>query len=247
MEFTRAELKAQAKEQLAGKVWKLFLCTLVSCLPAIIVSSIQSASTIANGGVPGPFASMLTSVINILITPALSLGLIMVYLNVTYGDEPQVSTVFEPFKRNYGKTIALTLLVGLFVILWTCLFIIPGIIMAYAYSQACYILAENPDMSVMDCIRESKRIMKGRKMDLFILELSFLPWALLVIVTAGIASIYVTPYMSLTVTNFYHRIKKGGDQAGDYSTSATDTITDIIENASDKVEATVENVTDHIN
>ncbi|MCR5398492.1 MAG: DUF975 family protein [Lachnospiraceae bacterium] len=247
MEFTRAELKAQAKEQLAGKVWKLFLCTLVACLPAIIVSSIQSASTIANGGVPGPFASMLTSVINILITPALSLGLIMVYLNVTYGDEPQVSTVFEPFKRNYGKTIALTLLVGLFVILWTCLFIIPGIIMAYAYSQACYILAENPDMSAMDCIRESKRIMKGRKMDLFILELSFLPWALLVIVTAGIASIYVTPYMSLTMTNFYHRIKKGGDQAGDYSTSATDTITDIIENASDKVEATVENVTDHIN
>ena len=247
MEFTRAELKAQAKEQLAGKVWKLFLCTLVSCLPAIIVSSIQSASTIANGGAPGPFASMLTSVVNILITPALSLGLIMVYLNVTYGDEPQVSTVFEPFKRNYGKTIALTLLVGLFVILWTCLFIIPGIIMAYAYSQACYILAENPDMSVMDCIRESKRIMKGRKMDLFILQLSFLPWALLVIVTAGIASIYVTPYMSLTVTNFYHRIKKGGDQAGDYSTSATDTITDIIENASDKVEATVENVTDHIN
>ncbi len=247
MEFTRAELKTQAKEQLAGKIWKLFLCTLVASIPALIVGGIQGASTVANGGQPGPFASMLTSVINILITPALSLGLTMVYLNVTYGEEPQVETIFEPFKRNYGKAIALTLLVGIFVILWTCLFIIPGIIMGYAYSQAFYILAENPDMSPMDCIRESKRIMKGRKMDLFILELSFLPWIFLVCLTCGIAGIYVTPYMTLTMTNFYHRIKKGGDQAGNYSTAATDTITDVIENASDKVEATVDNASDLIN
>ncbi len=243
MEFTRAELKAQAKEQLQGKIWKLFLCTLVASIPAMISASYE-ATTYQNVSIG---ASLITFIINVFITPALSFGLVMIFLNVTYGEEPLVATLFEPFKKNYGKVIALTLLEGLFIILWSLLFIIPGIIMAFAYSQSFYIMAENPDMSPMDCLRESKRIMNGRKMDMFILELSFIPWILLVCITFGIASIYVYPYMTLTMTNFYHRIKDGGDLKGNYSTSATDAVTDIIENAATKVEDTASKVEDYVN
>ncbi len=243
MEFTRAELKEQAKAQLQGKILKLFLISLVASLPAMILAGLEAPSTMS-GGTPNPVVSLISFVVNVFITPPLSLGLVMVFLNVTYGDEPLVATLFEPFKKNFGKAVILTLLVGLFVILWSLLFIIPGIVMGYAYSQSFYILAENPDMTPMECIKASKAMMKGRKMDMFVLELSFIPWILLVIVTCGIASIYVSPYMTLTLTNFYHRIKKGHDQAGDYSTSATDAITDIIENASEKVEDTVDKVAD---
>ena len=99
-------------------------------------------------------------------------------------------------------------------------------------------------MSPMECIKESKRIMKGRKMDLFVLQLSFIGWILLVCVTFGIAAIYVYPYMQLAETNFYHRIKAGGDQVGDYNNAATDAVTNIIENAADKVEEVSGNVID---
>ena len=239
--FTRAELKEQAKAQLKGKVWMLFLCALVVSVITGIFSGISTALTQAGSGALGSVVSLVGS---ILVTPPLSLGLVMVYLNVTYGEDPQVGTVFEPFKKCYGKSIALTFLVGIFVLLWSLLLIIPGIIMAYAYSQSFRIMAENPELSAMECIKESKRIMNGRKMDLFVLQLSFIGWILLVAVTLGIAAIYVYPYMMLTETNFYHRIKEGGDQEGDYNNAATSAVTNIIESAADKVEEVSGNVVD---
>ena len=70
-----------------------------------------------------------------------------------------------------------------------------------------YILYENPDMSAMDAIRESKRLMDGKKADLFVLYLSFFGWYLLSAITCGIAYIWVAPYVTATVTNFYLDIK----------------------------------------
>ena len=239
--FTRAEIKEQAKAQLKGKVGILFVCMLVASIIPAVISGIASALTQSGNQVVG---SLLSSAGSILITPPITLGLIMVFLNVTYGEEPKVGTIFEPFKTNYGKSIALSFLVGIFVLLWCLLLVIPGIIMAYAYSQSFRILCENPEMSPMECIKESKRIMKGRKMDLFVLQLSFIGWILLVCVTFGIAAIYVYPYMQLAETNFYHRIKAGGDQVGDYNNAATDAVTNIIENAADKVEEVSGNVID---
>ena len=82
-----------------------------------------------------------------------------------------------------------------------------GIILSFMYSQAYYIMAENPEMSIIDCLKESSRIMKGHKMDLFVLELSFLGWVILMGITFGIAGLYVLPYYSATLTNFYLEIK----------------------------------------
>ena len=74
--------------------------------------------------------------------------------------------------------------------------------------MAFYILAENPDMTAREALNESKLIMNGHKLDFFVLQLSFILWALLTAVTFGIASIYVMPYQQLTFTNFYHNIKR---------------------------------------
>ena len=84
-----------------------------------------------------------------------------------------------------------------------------------------YILAENPDMTAREAITESRLIMDGHKFELFVLQLSFIPWILLGSVTFGIAYIWVLPYMQLTMTNFYHNIKRQS-VASVYNTSAAD-------------------------
>lgn len=193
--FTRAELKQQAKEQLKGNVWKLFLCILV-------VGLINGAVSFL-GGLIGTLGSIIAT---FLITPPISLGLIKIYLNTTYGERPYVSTAFDGFKQ-FVPSVTLYFLIDLCTFLWSLLLIIPGIIKGLSYSMAFYILAENPEMSAEEALNESKAIMDGHKMDLFVLQLSFFLWILLGFFTLGIAYIYVIPYMQLTITNFYHRIK----------------------------------------
>lgn len=191
MTITRAELKQQAKAQMKGNLGMLILCT-------IIVGLISGAC----GMIPA-----VGSIASIIIAPPLSLGLIMVYLNVTYGDKADVGTVFDGFK-TFGPSIILNILIGIFTLLWSLLLVIPGIIKGISYSMAFYVLAENPDMKASEALNESKAIMDGHKMDYFVLMLSFIPWYLLAIVTFGIAAFYVGPYISLTTTNFYHNIKR---------------------------------------
>ena len=194
--FTRAEIKQQAKEQLKGNVWMLLLC-------AFVMVVIATGATMIGAFIP--FVGSLAA--TFLVVAPLSYGLYVVYLNVTYGERPQVGKLFEGF-QNFGPVVLLYFLIWLFTMLWTLLFVIPGIIKTLSYSMAYYVLAENPQMSANEALNESKAIMDGHKMDLFVLYLSSIPWMLLGSITLGIAYIYVMPYMQLTITNFYHKIKR---------------------------------------
>lgn len=187
----RAELKAQAKEQLKGNVFKFFLCGLVIFLIGLGCGFVPVVGVIAS----------------IVITPAMSLGLIMTYMDASKGIKPEVGTIFKGF-NCMGKSLWLTILVAVFTFLWSLLLWIPGFIKAISYSMSMYILAENPEMTAREALRESKAIMHGHKMDYFVMGLSFIPWMLLGTFTLGIAYIYVIPYMQLTIVNFYHAIKR---------------------------------------
>ena len=94
------------------------------------------------------------------------------------------------------------------IILVTSLAMIPMYIKYFSYSMSYYVLAENPCINAIGSLNESKRIMKGHKMRLFVLYLSFIWWWLLGIVTCGIAFIYVIPYVEMTVANFYLDIRQ---------------------------------------
>ncbi len=96
---------------------------------------------------------------------------------------------------------------GLFISLWSILFVIPGIIKCYSYAMTSYVIADDPDTGALDAISESRAMMDGHKLDLFVLELSFIPWILFGIVTFGIGFIYVVPYMTTAKANFYNEIK----------------------------------------
>ncbi len=144
---------------------------------------------------------------SVIIAPALSLGLIATFLAVSNGQKAEIRTTFSRFNQLL-PSLLLTILIAVFTWLWPLLFVIPGIIKSLSYSMAFYILAENPEMTAREALNKSKAIMHGHKMELFVLYLSFIPWMLLMSITAGIAGIYVIPYMTLTMTNFYHNIKR---------------------------------------
>lgn len=186
----REVLKSKAKEQIKGNIGILFVMTLIVVAVSFIASTIPFVGSLAN---------------TILISPAFSIALVMIYLNLTNGKEIKIGDIFEGFYHFWGA-FKITFLISLFTALWSLLFIIPGIVKSYSYSMAMYIWSENKEMGALEAISKSKEIMDGHKMDLFVLCLSFIGWILLGGITFGIAYIYVIPYMDATLANFYRAI-----------------------------------------
>ena len=121
---------------------------------------------------------------------------------LTRENQPSINALFSQFK-NFGNAFGLHFMMGLFTALWSLLFIIPGIVAAYRYALAPYLMAENPNIGVMEAIRQSKELMKGKKWSLFCLHFSFIGWILLSILTLGIGLLWVNPYMEAANAAFY--------------------------------------------
>ena len=109
------------------------------------------------------------------------LGYAKFNLNLVDNKEATFADLFSQFHR-LGDGFCMNFLVGLYTILWTLLFIVPGIIKTYSYAMAPYILAENPDMTATEAITESCKVMDGNKFRLFCLSFSFIGWVLRLVV-----------------------------------------------------------------
>lgn len=108
---------------------------------------------------------------------------------------------------DYVRNAVSILLVYLYTILWTLLFIVPGIIKGLAYSLTPFIVKDNPQLSPNEAINLSMKMMKGHKFDLFYLYLSFIGWILLAMLTLGIGLLWVIPYMQTSMAAFYLDMK----------------------------------------
>ncbi|MGI2748499.1 DUF975 family protein [Bacillus cytotoxicus] len=86
--------------------------------------------------------------------------------------------------------------------------IIVSIIAYFSYAMTFYILVENPEYSVLQALKESKSIMKGHKLDLFLLWLSFIGWGILAMFTLGIGLLWLYPYFTTTTAHFYRYISE---------------------------------------
>ncbi|PGA08343.1 DUF975 family protein [Bacillus toyonensis] len=131
-------------------------------------------------------------------------------------EDAKVDDVFSGFKKkNVFKSMKLGLLQTIFIFLWSLLLIVPGIIKYFSYSMSYYILVENPDYSASEALRESKRIMKGQKLKLFVLWLTFIGWFLLAafigMFTFNLSFIFISPYYNTTVSHFYLELIKKQD------------------------------------
>ncbi len=117
--------------------------------------------------------------------------------------------VFAFSSRCYLNIVKTTFLMGLFTYLWSLLFVIPGIVKAYEYRMIPYLLAEYPDMAPSEAFRISKEMMMGNKWEAFVLDISFIGWNLLTVITVGITGIfYAWPYQMLTDAALYLTLKK---------------------------------------
>lgn len=134
-------------------------------------------------------------------------GIAIYFLGLSKGEHPEPFKVFDAFK-NLFSYIMLFFETFIFTYLWTLLLIIPGIIKSLSYSMATYILIENPNMNPLDAITESRRLMDGHKWEYFVLQLSFIGWMLLSVLTFGIGYFWLVPYIQTTTANYYIELKK---------------------------------------
>lgn len=128
------------------------------------------------------------------------------YLDIVESRDARFSTIFEGFLYVF-KAVGASLYTTILIVLWSFLFFIPGLIAGIKYSMTTYIIAENPSIPITDAVDMSKNMMDGHKMDYFMLKLSFIPWVILITLTCGLASIYVTPYMNSAIAQFYVQVK----------------------------------------
>lgn len=209
---TNKELVKKSRESLSGK-WGMAVGALfVYSLIALSVSMFGTGWDMITGAIAqGPWdqLSPVSSLLSLIITGPFTLGIaIFVLALITNSDDFKMEQIFWGF-RTFPKAFVTYLLMFIFIVLWTLLLVIPGIIASLAYSQTFYLLADDKDITPMDALRKSKAMMKGYKWKLFALQLRFLGLTLLCLVfTFGIGLLWLMPYMSVTYGHFYLELKE---------------------------------------
>jgi uncharacterized membrane protein len=184
-------LMKQARESLSGK-WGSVVGVMLVYMA--IVCAIQSIPSV--GGI-----------ISLFISGSMSLGLAIYSLSFSRNREPRLEQLFDGFKK-YAVSLRTYLLVILYTLLWSLLFIIPGIIASISYSMVFFILADGNYESAKDVIEKSKKMMYGHKWKFFCLQLRFIGWGLLCILTLGIGFLWLFPYIQISNTKFYEDLVK---------------------------------------
>lgn len=183
----RPELKYRAKMALSGKWGSAVLATVVFVLVVMGCGIIPVLGAI-------------------ILIPPLQFGLLIFYIRFFRYGESGMENLFKGFDM-FGKALAVYWLSQLFVFLWSLLFIVPGIVASYKYSQAMLIMYDNPEITATEAIRRSKAMMYGNKLTLFIQDLSFLGWFILSIFPGFyIGFLWSMPYYYVTRVAFYDNL-----------------------------------------
>ena len=179
-----SELRAQAREALQGN-W------VMAAVAALIYSAIVSAT------------SYLPLVGTLLVGLPVAYGFTILMFSVIKGAKDiDLGVLFEGFK-DYSRIMGTVVLVFIYTFLWSLLLIIPGVVKHYSYAMTPYILKEEPEMKNNAAIEKSMVMMDGNKMKLFLLDLSFIGWAILCLFTFGIGFFFLQPYMQASHAAFY--------------------------------------------
>lgn len=236
--WNRKELKEKAKCRLKANYWKAVLVGMLTLLIVGGVSSISGvtsgtssaeSSEMAGNTFMGEITQIpMTGIIAIvlfvfafvLIAMVIAVALQALVCNPleigcnrffckNLEEDAEVKEVCYAFDRGYKNSVKIMFFRDLYMILWTLLFIIPGIVKAYEYSMISYILSENPNMDKKEVFALSKQMMSGNKWKAFVLDLSFILWDILGICTFGILNIfYIEPYKRLTDAGLYQALKE---------------------------------------
>lgn len=199
----RKTLKTNAKVSLKNCNKNPYIIALVYFIVLVVLSAIATFTgksenlSVGNG--------LITFIVE-LVSSTLIVGFTWWTLSIVRGNDD-----VGEFKLAFIKIVPLfivNLINSIIIIIATIIFIIPGIIATLGLSMTTRCLRDNPDSGIFAAIKKSWRIMKGHKWEFFVLRLSFIPWAILSVITAGIAGIYAFPYIETTFSEFYESIKE---------------------------------------
>ena len=225
--LTSKELRVKAWNSLKGKYWRAFLVILVLGLLASIGTSLETGSqnltdmlnlvdpsemdeTMELGAaVVGAIATVMAVVgmaISLFVGNAADVGLAH-YFILNTDSKPSFADAFYGFKVKYLRNIGTLLLVGIKIVLWSCLLLIPGIIKSVEYSIIPYILADDAEITSKEAFRKAKEMMMGNKWRLCKLYISFFGWFVLCVVTCGLGTPFLLPYVSAANAEFYAELK----------------------------------------
>ena len=164
-----------------------------------------AVTTIVFGAVSGA-ASYIPVVGTILVALPMMYGYSIVMLSVMRGGEMNIGGLFDGF-NDFGRIVGTKLLQAIYTFLWTLLLVIPGIIKNYSYAMTDFILKDQPELANNAAIEKSMAMMDGNKMKLFLLDLSFIGWAILCLFTFGIGFLFLQPYVQSAHAAFYEDLK----------------------------------------
>ena len=203
MKIVISDIKKEALAVLRGNWSKVAWCSLVYIVLDLVVKNTLS-SIISGNEQEGSFF------VSILFFP-LTYGFIKYFLEFEDNQENEISTIFWAYKKLLAKSILLSIIIIVRVILWAILLIVPGVMAAISYSLAPFILVENPDIGFMEAISLSKKLTRGYKSDIFIFHLSFIGWYILGFITLGIGLIWVLPYHYTSQVKLYQMLLEKTD------------------------------------
>lgn len=193
--MNRIQIKEQAKNilnhNIFGNIWLTMLVVFV--VQTVVISFIGSVV---------PYVGAL------LISGPITYGVSLIVLKfIRTSQKIDFADMLKGFTGDFAQNFLLGFLMSLFIALWSLLFVIPGIVKSYAYSMAFYIKADHPEYDWRQCLDESKRITAGHKMDLFVLDLSFIGWYLVGALCLGVGTFWVMPYHETSKALYYEQLR----------------------------------------
>lgn len=219
--MSASDLRKRARDSLVGNYWPAVLTAFVAAILGGLLTS-QSVSLQLNDdfvqtlwqdfpsvaaiylATMGGIGTIL-SIVAFVIGGVVQMGYAKYLLQQQDGKSGDIKDLFSQFDY-FAQGFLQSLLRTIFIVLWSLLFVIPGIVKAFSYAMTPFIMAENPGMKARDAINASKQMMQGHKGELFCLHLSFIGWYILCGFTLGIGIVFLNPYVNAAYAAFYRNI-----------------------------------------
>ena len=212
---TSSEYRALARETLEGRWGEMagftlvvllivMAVALVTAVPVSVVGTLNNMPWLSSTG------SGLSTLVNILFAVPLEYALYIYFLKLIRREEMMegnVKTLFQEFQNNWSTFVVagvLMMLVVLLIMIPT--LFIGAIIFSLAYGMVPFVIFDNPGIAPREALRTSRMMMRGHKAELFLLQLSFIGWALLCIL-CPIGILWLSPYMYTATAHFYEDVK----------------------------------------
>ena len=198
---TNQEYKNRALASLEGNwgtaaIATLILFAITGCVGSVITMPFGSDSPTSMG---------INGIWSLLCLP-LEWGYTVWFLKLIRKEDIRYESLFDGYK-DFVRTFLTYFLYGIAVAIGTLLFIVPGIILAIGLMMSIYLIKDDKEISAMDALKKSWEMMKGHKMNLFMLGLSFIGWFILCILTLGIGFLFLVPYIDTAFAYYYEDLK----------------------------------------